>query len=149
MEPMLIVSTNARWMNQKSAKTTDYLIGDYVSGKAAGLRKFPYSVNKATNPLTYESLQQLNEVHGQSLRFVINPLTEYVFLLAIGEVWANMLHNVYAALVDARGFSADKLTNPDGKEGNIVFMRLFMDALALQPCNPTCKYGSFFIDAQD
>jgi extracellular elastinolytic metalloproteinase len=58
---------------------------------------------------------------------------------AIGEVWANMLHNVYAALVSARGFAEDKLTNPDGTAGNIVFMRLFMDALPLQPCNPTCK----------
>ena len=62
------------------------------------------------------------------------------FAIGIGEVWANMLHNVYAALVDAHGFSNDKLTNPDGQEGNIIFMRLFLDALPLQPCNPTCKY---------
>ncbi len=60
--------------------------------------------------------------------------------IGIGEVWANMLHNVYAALVNAREFSNDKLTNPHGQEGNVVFMRLFLDALPLQPCNLTCKY---------
>lgn len=59
-------------------------------------------------------------------------------LAGIGEVWANMLHNVYAALVDARGFAEDKLTNPDSTAGNVVFMRLFIDALSIQPCNPTC-----------
>lgn len=57
----------------------------------------------------------------------------------IGEVWANMLYNVYSALVRARGFSATAKTNPTGPEGNIVFMHLFIDALPLQPCNPTCS----------
>lgn len=66
-------------------------------------------------------------------------MNAYSFHIAIGEVWANMLHNVYAALVSARGFSAEALTNPDTTEGNVVFMHLFLDALPLQPCNPTCK----------
>lgn len=115
----------ASWMNQNSAETRDYVIGNYVTNDPKGLRQFPYSINKATNPLTYGSLQQLNEVHN------------------IGEVWANMLHNVYAVLVDQRGFSAEKLTNPDGPEGNIVFMRLFMRSLSIQPCNPS------FVEARD
>jgi len=51
-------------MNQNSAETRDYVIGSYVSNDPKGLRKFPYSVNKATNPLTYGSVQQLNEVHS-------------------------------------------------------------------------------------
>lgn len=51
-----------------------------------------------------------------------------------------MLHNVYAALVGVHGFSTTARTNPTGTEGNIVFLHLFLDALALQPCNPTCMY---------
>jgi len=51
-----------------------------------------------------------------------------------------MLHNVHAALVQERGFSTQALTNPNGPEGNVVFMHLFIDALALQPCNPTCMF---------
>ena len=72
------------------------------------------------NPLRYSSLKTLNEVHN------------------IGEVWANMLYNVYAALVGAHGWSATARTNTAGTEGNIVFMHLFIDSLPLQPCNPTC-----------
>ena len=63
--------------------------------------------------------------------------------IAIGEIWANMLHNVYANLVGAHGWSPTARTNPTGSEGNIVFLHLFLDALALQPCNPTCKFTSY------
>ncbi|KAF9521526.1 metallo proteinase 10 [Crepidotus variabilis] len=115
----------ADWMGQTSEQTRDYIMASYAANTAAGLRSFPYSTNAQTNPLTYASLQKLDQVHE------------------IGEVWANMLHNVYAALVDTHGFSEQKLTNPDGAEGNIVFMRLFIDSLAVQPCNPT------FVDAKN
>ncbi|KAF4616520.1 hypothetical protein D9613_008902 [Agrocybe pediades] len=114
----------AGWFLQNSATVTDQVMGNYVSS-ANGIRSAPYSTSKATNPLTYGSLRRASEVHS------------------IGEVWANILHNVYAALVAERGFSSEKFTNPDGPEGNIVYMRLFMDALSLQPCNPT------FVEARD
>lgn len=58
--------------------------------------------------------------------------------LEIGEVWANILHNVYAALVGQYGFAADARTNPSSSAGNAIYLHLFIDALALQPCNPTC-----------
>jgi extracellular elastinolytic metalloproteinase len=48
-----------------------------------------------------------------------------------------MLHNVYAALVTAHGWSATAKTDPTSTAGNAVFLHLFLDALALQPCNPT------------
>jgi hypothetical protein len=50
----------------------------------------------------------------------------------IGEVWANMLHNVYAALISAHGWSVTARTDPSGTGGNIVFLDLFIDALVLQ-----------------
>ena len=78
--------------------------------------------------MRYSSIAQLEEVH------------------AIGEVWANILHNVYAAFVKAKGFSKTARTNPDGNEGNVIFLRLFMDQLALQPCNPTRTFQISFID---
>lgn len=58
-----------------------------------------------------------------------------------------MLHNVYAALVAERGFSKTALTNPDTTEGNVVYMHLLIDALLLQPCNPTCEFSWFLTDA--
>jgi len=57
----------------------------------------------------------------------------------IGEVWANIFHNVYARLVAVHGFSPDAMTNPDGAGGNVAFMHLFIDSLAITPCYPTCE----------
>ncbi|KAI0319545.1 Fungalysin metallopeptidase-domain-containing protein [Amylostereum chailletii] len=107
----------AEWMEQTAA-ISDFAVGGYVSGEANGLRAFPYSTSAKVNPLTYSSIGDLSEVHS------------------IGESWANMLHNVLATLVDAHGFATDALTNPDSTSGNVVFMHLFIDALAIQPCNP-------------
>ncbi|TFK18964.1 metallo proteinase 10 [Coprinopsis marcescibilis] len=109
----------ADWFAQTSATTRDFTMAGYVTNRAGGLRRFPYSTNAQTNPLRYGDLATLREVHN------------------IGEVWATILHDLYAALVDERGFSDAKLTNPDGTEGNVIWMRLIIDALTLQPCNPT------------
>ncbi|KAF5380079.1 hypothetical protein D9615_006227 [Tricholomella constricta] len=115
----------AEWVSQKSDKVEDFVVGQYVTDNPAGIRSFPYSTDPNVNPLRYSSVADFNEVH------------------VIGEVWANMLHNVYAALVSERGFSNTALTNPDTTEGNVVYMHLFLDALLLQPCNPT------FVEARD
>ncbi|KAJ7642499.1 Fungalysin metallopeptidase-domain-containing protein [Mycena polygramma] len=115
----------AEWTEQTSATIKDYVMGTYVINDPAGIRTHPYSTSKSVNPLTYASVGTLNEVHN------------------IGEVWANMLHNVYAALVGAHGFSKTAHTDPTGSEGNVVFMHLFLDSLPLQPCTPT------FLTARD
>ncbi|KAL0957837.1 hypothetical protein HGRIS_000022 [Hohenbuehelia grisea] len=108
----------ADWTEKTSAAVPDYVMGQYVINDPAGIRSHPYSTSATVNPLRYSSVATLNEVHN------------------IGEVWANTLHNVYAALVAAHGFSTTARTNPTGTEGNIVHLHLFLDALALQPCNP-------------
>lgn len=48
-----------------------------------------------------------------------------------------MLHNVYAALVTQFGWSPTARRSAEGTEGNIVFLQLYVDSLALLPCNPT------------
>ncbi|TRM70588.1 Fungalysin metallopeptidase-domain-containing protein [Schizophyllum amplum] len=109
----------AEWTEQTSSTVPDFTMGTWVTGSSAGIRTHPYSTSTRTNPLRYSSIKSLNEVHD------------------IGEVWANTLHNVYAALVSEYGFAADYKTNASGDEGNKVYMHLFIDSLALQPCNPT------------
>ena len=69
----------AFWLEQKSATVKDFPMGAYVAGK--GIRSHPYSTDSKVNPLTFADVAKLNEVHN------------------IGEVWANILVNVYAALV--------------------------------------------------
>lgn len=109
----------AEWTEQKSAVITDYVIGAWINNNPAGLRTYPYSTSAVTNPLRYSS------VAGQTTHY------------PIGEVWANILHNVYAALVAMHGWSASAFTDPDTTHGNVVFLRLFFDGLSIQPCNPT------------
>jgi extracellular elastinolytic metalloproteinase len=115
----------AEWTEQKNAQIKDFTLGSYVVNNPSGIRTHPYSTSATTNPLRYSSLKTLTEVHD------------------IGEVWANMLHNVYAALVGSKGFSGQARTNPNGTKGNVIFLHLFIDALPLQPCNPT------FLSARD
>ncbi|PVG04499.1 putative extracellular elastinolytic metallo proteinase precursor [Serendipita vermifera] len=109
----------AEWLEHKDASVPDFVLGKWVYNKAAGIRTYPYSTSTTTNPLKYSSIKTLNEVHD------------------IGEVWANTLHNVYAQLVSKYGWAADSYTNADSSSGNVVFLRVFYDALLLQPCNPT------------
>ncbi|KAG8689379.1 hypothetical protein FRC11_002881 [Ceratobasidium sp. 423] len=106
----------ADWTEQTSAADRDFTLGSYVNIR--NIRSYPYSTRKTTNPLTYASLRTLTRVH------------------AIGEVWANIWHEIFAALIARHGFSTDK-NNASGTAGNIVALHLLVDALQLQPCNPT------------
>ncbi|KAH8824570.1 Fungalysin metallopeptidase-domain-containing protein [Flagelloscypha sp. PMI_526] len=109
----------ALWHSRNSSATPDAGIATYVSNKPAGLRTKLYSLDFAVNPYTYSFIKGKTEEHG------------------IGEVWANLLVNVYGALVQKYGWSETARTNPDGTEGNVVWLHLFLDALLLQPCQPT------------
>ncbi|CAE6339071.1 unnamed protein product [Rhizoctonia solani] len=106
----------ADWTEQTSATDRDFTLGSYVYTK--NIRDYPYSTSKTTNPLTYGTLRTRTEVHDA------------------GEVWATIWHEIFAALIAKHGFSADK-NNASGSAGNIVGLHLLVDALQLQPCNPT------------
>ncbi|KAJ7686637.1 Fungalysin metallopeptidase-domain-containing protein [Mycena rosella] len=113
----------ADWAEQVAAPIVDFTIGSYVNG-GRPIRSNPYSTSLKVNPLKYSDYLQAEHVH------------------AIGEIWANILHNVHAALVDAGGFSQTARTDPSGSAGNVVFLHLFIDGLALQPCEPTFIFGA-------
>lgn len=71
-----------RWTEQKSEDVTDYVMGQYVTDKKAGIRTHPYSTSESAdlssiyymrsdrifsrdiNPLRYSSVGTLNEVHS-------------------------------------------------------------------------------------
>uniref|UniRef100_A0A8H7XPU0 Extracellular metalloproteinase n=1 Tax=Psilocybe cubensis TaxID=181762 RepID=A0A8H7XPU0_PSICU len=115
----------ADWVSQSPDPVQDFTFSRYLFNDTHGGRKYPYSTDPAVNPLRFSSLTGVTDVHS------------------IGEVWANMLHNVYAVLVNSFGFSNEARVNPDVNKGNVIFLHLFMDALSIQPCEPS------FLQARD
>jgi extracellular elastinolytic metalloproteinase len=114
--------TMAFFTEQKSTDIKPFTLGTYVYTK--GIRSVPYSTDKSIDPLMYSTLATSDEVHD------------------IGEIWATVMVEVYSALVGKSGFEKDYF-NVNSTAGNVVFMHLFIDALAIQPCNPT------FLTARD
>ncbi|KAF8749252.1 Fungalysin metallopeptidase (M36) [Rhizoctonia solani] len=106
----------ADWTEQKSATERPFTLGSYVYTR--NIRTYPYSTDKSVNPRTYATLNGLTAVHS------------------IGEVWALIWHEIYAALIAEHGFTTEK-NNPDSTAGNVVALHLFIDGMKLQPCNPT------------
>lgn len=114
----------ADWLEQTES-VSDFTLGSYLENNTFGVRYYPYSRDRTVNPLTFTD--------GPP-----SQAPEY-----IGEVWANMLHNVLAALVDNLGWSNTALVDSTGNLGNVVYMHLLVDGLSIQPCEPT------FITARD
>ncbi|KAJ2715473.1 hypothetical protein H4R19_001188 [Coemansia spiralis] len=105
-------------------RTSDIPMGEYSA--ARGIRKYPYSTSKTTNPSTYGIMD--------------GPL--YWEVHAKGEVWAEILYEVMWNLIDAHGFAEDLRTR-DLTKGNTLALQLLVDGMKLQPCMPS------FIDARD
>lgn len=87
-----------------------------------GLRNFRYSTDLAIDPQTYADLSETNLPHGG------------------GEIWAAALWDLYWILIDEYGFDPDVAT---GEGGNNLAVQLSIDALKIQPCNPS------FLDGRD
>jgi hypothetical protein len=96
-------------------------LGAYAKG-FPGFRNFLYSTDLAVNPQTFRSITSTNRPHG------------------VGEIWALALWELYWILVEELGFDPDLYS---GSGGNNIALQLVMDALQLQPCNPT------FLDGRD
>ncbi|KAJ8087744.1 hypothetical protein PM082_006581 [Marasmius tenuissimus] len=104
----------ADWFSHSDTATvSDFTLGDWVYNTDAGIRSRPYSTSTTTNPYLYSRVGTLTAVHS------------------IGE------------LVAANGWSSTARTNASGTSGNVVWLRLVVNALSLQPCNPT------FVSARD
>lgn len=87
-----------------------YPVGQYVRNNyATGIRRYPYSTDKAVNPLTFGNIALNTEVHR------------------VGEIWCTALWEVRAALIKKYGFA----------EGQRQSIQLVVDALKLTPGDPS------------
>ncbi|MDJ0941896.1 MAG: M36 family metallopeptidase [Kiloniellales bacterium] len=102
-------------------------IGTYLFGQppnGGGIRPQPYSTDPAVNDYTYASINGLSVPHG------------------LGSVWAQVLWEVYWALVDKHGFDPD-LYNALGGSGNQRAMLYVNEGLKNTACSPT------FVETRD
>jgi extracellular elastinolytic metalloproteinase len=98
-------------------------IGTYAIDQANdgnGIRNYPYSTSMAINPVTYKNIKTFSIPHG------------------VGSVWCSMLWDMYWDLIARYGYDKDIY---NGKGGNNLAMKLVIDGLKLQPCNPGFEDG--------
>ncbi|KAF9108770.1 Fungalysin/Thermolysin Extracellular metalloproteinase 5 [Mortierella sp. GBA35] len=101
-------------------------MGSY-SNDGQGIRRFSYSTSLETNPSTFKIMD--------------GP--QYWGVHAKGEVWAEMLYEVYRNLHLKLPFTEDWYTNDKTSYANTLVLQLVTDGLKLQPCTPS------FIQARD
>jgi len=99
-------------------------VGTYVINQATtgtGIRRFPYSTDMATYPLTYANLPGSPVPHG------------------VGEIWCNMLWEMTWAIIQKDQAISTNMFSPgptSSMVGNAAAMKLVMEGMRLQPCNP-------------
>lgn len=111
--------------------TEGYTLGTYVLGEPVdgpGIRNYPYSFDMTINPHTYADYNGNSEPH------------------AAGEIWASVLWDLNWLLINQDGFDPDLY---QGNAGNQKALSLVMEALKLQPANPSFLEGRDAILAAD
>jgi len=117
-----------------------YAINEPTTG--GGLRWFPYSTDMTVNPLTFSFLNR-NFPDGSQFGSTFTDPTDLVVKVEphnVGELWCATLWDLTWAYVNKYGYDDDRYF---GTGGNNKVMRLVLDAMKLQPCNPS------FIQARD
>lgn len=113
-----------------------YPVGTYVTNTTAGIRRYPYAYDKTTNPLTYNAIKSSSEAHDA------------------GEIWASALWDMTWLLIDRYGMDTNfqhgySASDANRNGGNNLALKLVMDALKLQPANPSFLAGRDAILAAD
>lgn len=94
----------------------------YQDTDGQGIRRYPYSTDMSIAPLTYSAVPSSAVPHG------------------VGEVWSNMIWDLYWAMVEKYGWDAN-INNVNS--GNYRAVQLVVDGMKLQPCSPG------FVDGRD
>lgn len=109
-------------------------IGTFVSSEPTdgiGIRSFPYSTDRSINPMTFASTNNFQYQENG---------TEKTSVHGVGSVWATILWDLTWAYINKYGFDANKY---NGNGGNNKVMKIVLDGIKLQPCQPT------FVEARD
>jgi uncharacterized repeat protein (TIGR01451 family) len=108
--------------------------GGFTDNYVSGIRRFPYTSDKAVNPLTFADVDDVtNDLSGgiapTTVTFNLGGAFE---LHNIGEVWAETLWDIrQRVIVDPSGAGDDVPT------GNHTMLQLVTDGLKMTPDNPS------------
>jgi extracellular elastinolytic metalloproteinase len=109
-----------------------YAQGETVNGR--GIRRFQYSTNRAINPQSYKDIRGNEDANG-----VVIPHP-------VGEVWVDMLWDLYWKMADKYGFDPN-IKNINSGNGKAI--QLVMQGLKMQGCSPGFIRGRNAILAAD
>lgn len=122
-------ATAIRLKPQDTTRATDYSMGAWAYGDPKGIRPYLYSTNMTTNPYVYSDADGMTNVHYS------------------GTIWATMLYEIMWNLIEKHGKNDAPRPTFDSNgvptDGKYLLMKLALDGMALQPCNPT------FVSARD
>ena len=97
-----------------------------------GIRRYRYSTDMSVNPQTFANTNTM---------FYTNTTgTEVIDVHSVGSVWAAMLWDLAWNYIDKYGYDSNIYS---GNGGNNKVMRLVLDAIKLNGCNPS------FVSARD
>jgi hypothetical protein len=108
----------------------------YQPTNGAGIRPFPYSTDLTINPRLY----------GQTNVPIPTETTNTSYRYTMGEFWTSVLWDLSWAYIQKYGFDNDIY---NGTGGNNKVLRLVLDGLKLQPCNPGMVTGRNALFAAD
>jgi hypothetical protein len=103
-------------------------LGSFVMGEGtngSGIRDYKYSTDMVINPLTFASTNTMFYDTGNG---------EGIAIHSVGTVWASMLWDLAWDYRDKYGFDDNIFT---GTKGNNKILQLVIEALRIQPCNPS------------
>lgn len=107
-------------------------IGTFAAAQeitGGGFRRYPYSTDMNINPQTFNSIKGTKRADS--------PCNG---CHSLGEIWADVLWDMYWAFIDKYGYDADWKNK---NSGNYKAVFLVIEGMKVQPCNPG------FIQARD
>lgn len=119
-------------------------IGTFASNQPTngkGIRRYPYTTDMNVNPQTYAELSTMWYTDT-----TVTPSVERINVHAVGSIWATILWDLTWAYIGKYGYSSNIY---NGNGGNNKVMRIVLDAIKIDGCDPSFITGRDAILAAD